>query len=214
MLYDTIAITLLLFQILFTMLRAQRSLAPRFLFTVSQSRATFGPRHSCVTTSHTRNHQLFSNLHALRLVQSNFDDFNLRVLVTACRHFHATSCAYDDRSKIEQTVEALKEDHKKDDVETKSKKSEAEVQKPVETKESEPLKKKKKTEKKSLEKKKKSIPQRVWAEIKHYGSGFKLFILDLKICCRYLWKRLKGHSLTRRERRQVWLTLMIYFVDI
>lgn len=48
---------------------------------------------------------------------------------------------------------------------------------------------------------KKSIPQRVWAELVHYYHGFRLLFIDINICRRYLWKVLKGQSLTRREHR-------------
>lgn len=48
---------------------------------------------------------------------------------------------------------------------------------------------------------KKSIPQRIWAELVHYYHGFRLLFIDIGICRKYLWKLLKGQSLTRREHR-------------
>ena len=33
--------------------------------------------------------------------------------------------------------------------------------------------------------------------------GFKLFGLELKVASRLVWKQLQGHTLTRRERRQL-----------
>lgn len=50
---------------------------------------------------------------------------------------------------------------------------------------------------------KKSLGQRVLDELKHYYHGFRLLWIDTKIAARMLWRILNGHSLTRRERRQV-----------
>lgn len=50
---------------------------------------------------------------------------------------------------------------------------------------------------------KKSLGQRVLDELKHYYHGFRLLWIDTKIAARTLWRILHGHSLTRRERRQV-----------
>lgn len=53
---------------------------------------------------------------------------------------------------------------------------------------------------------KKSLGQRVLDELKHYYHGFRLLWIDTKIAARMLWRILNGHSLTRRERRQVMRT--------
>lgn len=50
---------------------------------------------------------------------------------------------------------------------------------------------------------KKSLGQRVLDELRHYYHGFRLLWIDTKIAARMLWRVLHGHSLTRRERRQV-----------
>lgn len=50
---------------------------------------------------------------------------------------------------------------------------------------------------------KKSLGQRILDELKHYYHGFRLLWIDTKIAARMLWRILNGHSLTRRERRQV-----------
>lgn len=50
---------------------------------------------------------------------------------------------------------------------------------------------------------KKSLGQRVLDELKHYYHGFRLLWIDTKIAARMLWRILNGHTLTRRERRQV-----------
>nr|XP_051692691.1 mitochondrial proton/calcium exchanger protein [Oryctolagus cuniculus] len=49
----------------------------------------------------------------------------------------------------------------------------------------------------------KSIGQKVLDELKHYYHGFRLLWIDTKIAARTLWRILNGHTLTRRERRQV-----------
>ena len=49
----------------------------------------------------------------------------------------------------------------------------------------------------------KSLGQRVLDELRHYYHGFRLLWIDTKIAARMLWRILHGHSLTRRERRQV-----------
>ena len=56
---------------------------------------------------------------------------------------------------------------------------------------------------------KKSLGQRVLDELKHYYHGFRLLWIDTKIAARMLWRILNGHSLTRRERRQVMGTCLV-----
>lgn len=53
---------------------------------------------------------------------------------------------------------------------------------------------------------KKSLGQKILDELKHYYHGFRLLWIDTKIAARMLWRILNGHTLTRRERRQVWDT--------
>lgn len=48
-----------------------------------------------------------------------------------------------------------------------------------------------------------SLWQRIVHECKHYYNGFKLLYLESKIMFRSLWQVLHGHTLTRRERKQV-----------
>jgi LETM1 and EF-hand domain-containing protein 1, mitochondrial len=45
--------------------------------------------------------------------------------------------------------------------------------------------------------------QRIVAECKHYYHGFKLLYFETKITIRLLREVLKGHTLTRRERKQL-----------
>lgn len=50
---------------------------------------------------------------------------------------------------------------------------------------------------------KKSLKERIIAEVKHYYHGFRLLVVDVRVCIRLLWRVLNGKTLTRRERRQV-----------
>lgn len=49
----------------------------------------------------------------------------------------------------------------------------------------------------------KTLRQKVVDELKHYYHGFRLLWIDTTIAARMLWRVLHGHTLTRRERRQV-----------
>lgn len=51
--------------------------------------------------------------------------------------------------------------------------------------------------------KRKSLWQRIVHECKHYYNGFKLLFIETKIAFRLLRQVLNGHTLTRRERKQV-----------
>lgn len=51
--------------------------------------------------------------------------------------------------------------------------------------------------------KRKSLPERIVHELKHYYNGFKLLFIETKIASRLLRQVLQGHTLTRRERKQV-----------
>jgi LETM1 and EF-hand domain-containing protein 1 len=51
--------------------------------------------------------------------------------------------------------------------------------------------------------KRKSLLQRIIHELKHYYNGSKLLFIETKIAFRLLREVLNGHTLTRRERKQV-----------
>ena len=51
--------------------------------------------------------------------------------------------------------------------------------------------------------------QRIVAECKHYYHGFKLLYFETKITVRLLRQVLRGHTLTRRERKQVFTPLIL-----
>ena len=55
----------------------------------------------------------------------------------------------------------------------------------------------------SEEQKRLTLGQRVMKELRHYYNGFKLLYFETKIAFRLLKNVLNGHTLTRRERKQV-----------
>ncbi len=120
--------------------------------------------------------------------QSKFSiDKNRLVLLSSLhvRSFHSSSILFDDKSKIEKTVDLLK-----DKVEVEKVKPILVV--PIDT-----------TTTDSTVAKRKTLWQRIVHEIKHYYNGFKLLFIETKIAFRLLRQVLNGHTLTRRERKQV-----------
>jgi len=131
-----------------------------------------------------------------------FDSNRLFLLSsTNIRPFHSSSILYDERSKIEKTVRLLKNDEideekAKERVATLSSatlvpalRSDASL---VPT-----------TSTELTIVKRKSLLQRIIYELKHYYNGFKLLFIETKIAFRLLREVLNGHTLTRRERKQV-----------
>ena len=106
------------------------------------------------------------------------------------RTFHTTRGRFieESKSKVEDTVKALKEEVEK----SKKKPPVAQVTVPVVEQ-----------PEKTVAVAKKTIPQRIIAELKHYYHGFRLLFIDFRVGTRLLWSVLNGKSLTRRERRQV-----------
>lgn len=56
----------------------------------------------------------------------------------------------------------------------------------------------------------KGLSTRIWSKVKHeaahYWHGTKLLVSEVRISARLQWKILHGETLTRRERRQVFVT--------
>ena len=117
---------------------------------------------------------------------------------TNIRSFHSSAILYDDRSKIEKTVRLLKKE--KID-EEKAKQTSTAV--PVVHSDASLVPT---TSIESTIAKRKSIWQRIVYELKHYYNGFKLLFIETKIAFRLLREVLNGHTLTRRERKQVFST--------
>lgn len=96
------------------------------------------------------------------------------------RNFHTSILQLDkEKSKVEKTVDALKESIKTKEVTTEVK--QVPVQPPALPK--------------------KTVWQRVVAEVKHYYHGFRLLFIDISVSAKLTWKILNGRSLTRREHR-------------
>jgi hypothetical protein len=123
--------------------------------------------------------------------QSKFSiDTNRLVLLSSVhyRSFHSSSILFDDKSKIEKTVDLLK-----DKVETTPTIPVVPItDTTIAT-----------TSSDSTIAKRKSLWQRIVHEIKHYYNGFKLLFIETKIAFRLLRQVLNGYTLTRRERKQV-----------
>ena len=56
---------------------------------------------------------------------------------------------------------------------------------------------------------KKSLWVRIKDEGKHFWSGCKLLVLDVRVCSRIIWKLTRGKTVTRRERRQLTRTAAV-----
>lgn len=107
------------------------------------------------------------------------------------RQFHSSQILYDKEpsSKVEQTVNALKEEALK--------KEEGKVTDSV-------FKPREQVKTVSVaEVPKRSLSKRVWDEIVHYYHGFRLLFIDIKIATRLLFKSMSGSDLSRREYRQL-----------
>ncbi|KAJ8281436.1 hypothetical protein GJAV_G00067670 [Gymnothorax javanicus] len=96
----------------------------------------------------------------------------------AVRWWHCSSRLRDD-SKVERSLQSLKEKNKKLEEGGPVYSPSVDVA-PV----------------------RRSLGQRVVDEIKHYYHGFRLLWIDTTIAGRMLWMVLNGHTLSRRERRQ------------
>ena len=111
---------------------------------------------------------------------------------TQIRSFHRSSIVFDDKSKIEKTVDLLKD--KVEGEKVKAVTAATPPEKTVATVTSS-------TE--SVAVKRKSLWERIVHELKHYYNGFKLLFIETKIAFRLLRQVLNDHTLTRRERKQV-----------
>jgi len=131
------------------------------------------------------------------------------------RSFHSSAILYYDQSKIEKTVNLLKKDKineekVKQTISTLPPTINAPIIRPdVDLATTTPAE--------SGIVKSKSLWDRFLNEIKHYYNGFKLLFIETKIAFRLLRQVLNGHTLTRRERKQVFkkiqliIFLLIFF---
>ena len=94
------------------------------------------------------------------------------------RYYQTSTHLQKEESKVEKSVQALKESADK----KKSVVSDQET---------------------AIQPTKKTLTQRFVAVVKHYYHGFRLLLSDVRISSKLLWKILKGKTLTRREHNQV-----------
>lgn len=113
---------------------------------------------------------------------------------TGQRYLHTSPIVGRDESKVEETLEAIKDTIKK-----------AEPPKPVadgsQTSSSPDATSVVTTG--IVTPPKKSLREKIVAEIKHYYHGFRLLFIDIRVCARLIWQVLNGKSLMRREQKQL-----------
>ncbi|GMS80009.1 hypothetical protein PENTCL1PPCAC_2184 [Pristionchus entomophagus] len=103
---------------------------------------------------------------------------------------HAIRFAATDRSKVESTLKMLKDDL------TAMQDEESKRLKLVPRKDHEI---------------KPTLKKKIMHELKHYYHGFRLLALETRLSSKYLWKIMRGQSLTRRERAQMVRTVSDLF---
>lgn len=106
------------------------------------------------------------------------------VLVLHNRNIHTSGLLFASEplkpsSKVEETVQALKEKAKEDLEASLTKSNKAAVIPPP----------------------KKSLQQKIKEEIIHYYHGFRLLAIDINVSRKLIWRVLNGKELTRRERK-------------
>uniref|UniRef100_A0A1I7U2A1 Mitochondrial proton/calcium exchanger protein n=1 Tax=Caenorhabditis tropicalis TaxID=1561998 RepID=A0A1I7U2A1_9PELO len=112
----------------------------------------------------------------------------------ATSSLYTTSLRYlaTDRSKVEYTLKMLREDVQKQDEEAQKALSLMKSDKEVSTV-------------------KPPLKDRIMHELKHYYHGFRLLALETRVSAKYLWRVLRGATLTRRERQQLVRTVSDLF---
>ena len=123
---------------------------------------------------------------------------NTRYLTTS------TNKPREPSSKIEETVERLKEKKKSEEPETSGKEASKKLATSTTIVKDDATKVVDTSAKKSL-----------WIrfkdEVRHYYSGFKLLCLDVNVSSKIMWKIVRGKPLTRRESRQLVRTTSVIF---
>ncbi|CAI2354950.1 unnamed protein product [Caenorhabditis sp. 36 PRJEB53466] len=112
----------------------------------------------------------------------------------ACSSLHTTCSRYaaTDRSKVEYTLKMLREDVQNQDEEAQKALSLMKSGKEVATV-------------------KPPLKDRIMHELKHYYHGFRLLALETRLSAKYMWRVLRGATLTRRERQQLVRTVSDLF---
>lgn len=128
--------------------------------------------------------------------------------LSSCFHTDAKKNAYltrvlykDPESKAEKMGNILKEDQKRNEIDdTASSPITTTTSKDAKTDSNVSSQTDQKT---AVDEQRLTLWQRVVKECKHYYHGFKLLYFETKIASRLLGQVLRGHTLTRRERKQV-----------
>ena len=124
-----------------------------------------------------------------------------RLLVLSSPHirsFHSSPILFDDKSKLEKTVDLLKDKAEGDKIKSPTASATPSVAASVGT-----VATASPAGETTVAVKRKTLWQRIVHELKHYYNGFKLLFIETKIAFRLLRQVLNGHNLTRRERKQV-----------
>ena len=102
------------------------------------------------------------------------------------RHFTTSITRFSEpSSKVEQTVNALKEEVEQQKKPQDKPETVVDKKTAVTTPPKRPLRK------------------RIWDELVHYYHGFRLLFIDIRIASRLAWKSIQGEDLSRREYRQL-----------
>lgn len=151
--------------------------------------------NSCATQSrNTLTRSYIDNFHHCR---SSFPN-----TVPMLRLLHTSPVGQrEPESKVEETLEALKDSVKKSSVTEPADTVVTEAKIPPKVTEVEDVPPPAVPE--VVPPKKKSLWVRFKAEMVHYYHGFRLLFIDIRVAVRLIWHVLNGRSLMRRERKQV-----------
>lgn len=165
-----------------------KSVSRNQLHSVLQSRllCTNFPTHSVTRTA---TNALNTNCDLLS-VNYNYpyrSSYPLYNSLDSCRLLHTSTTLYAEplkpSSKIEESVQALKEKAKEVDLP-----AESETKVVV----------------------KKSLKRKIIDELVHYYHGFRLLFIDIKVSAKLAWRVVRGKQLSRREHNLVWRNIMFY----
>lgn len=124
--------------------------------------------------------------------------------VPVLRLLHTTARGQrDPESKVEETLEALKDSVKKTSAAEPADTVATEAKVTPEITKVEDLSHPSVSDVVVTPEKKKSLWMRFKAELVHYYHGFRLLFIDVRVAVRLIWQVLNGRSLMRRERQQV-----------
>jgi len=124
--------------------------------------------------------------------------------VTVLQLLHTTPRGQrEPESKVEETLEALKDSVKKTTAVEPADATVTEAKITPKVTKVEDLPHPSVSEVAITPEKKKSLWVRFKAEMVHYYHGFRLLFIDIRVAVRLIWQVLNGRSLVRRERKQV-----------